>query len=122
MWECDERVLWAGLVRERLEGREDVLCLCVLCYEGQQRQDGELGGSVVRTQGRQRVRFCFISSTRRSGVLNRWALNRPFVLLAGTTVALLLMIAGSVGLLYSIGGQELPTVLTGGIAGGQKRE
>ena len=44
------------------------------------------------------------------------------MLLAGTTIALLLMIAGAVGLLYAIGGEELPSVLTGGVAAVQKKD
>lgn len=89
-------------------------------------------GSCVKASRAGRTCFvCACSATKDSkGRTENWAgqscerkdVSGPFVLLAGTTVALLLMIAGSVGLLYSIGGQELPTVLTGGIAGGQKRE
>ncbi|ETW80696.1 hypothetical protein HETIRDRAFT_61776 [Heterobasidion irregulare TC 32-1] len=89
-------------------------------------------GSCVSASKAGRTCFvCACSATKDSkGRTENWAgqscerkdVSGPFVLLAGTTVALLLMIAGSVGLLYSIGGQELPTVLTGGIAGGQKRE
>lgn len=47
---------------------------------------------------------------------------RSFVLLAGTVIALLVMVGGSIGLLYGIGSQDLPSVLTGGSAGGHKRE
>jgi hypothetical protein len=36
------------------------------------------------------------------------------VLLAGTTIGLLLVIFMSVSLLYSVGGVELPSVLMGG--------
>ncbi|KAF7315945.1 DUF3844 domain-containing protein [Mycena indigotica] len=38
----------------------------------------------------------------------------PFVLLAGTTVVLILVVAMSVGLLYGVGNIELPSVLMGG--------
>ncbi|KAF7322167.1 DUF3844 domain-containing protein [Mycena kentingensis (nom. inval.)] len=38
----------------------------------------------------------------------------PFILLTGTTVVLILVIAMSVGLLYSVGDIELPSVLMGG--------
>ncbi|KAJ7049923.1 hypothetical protein C8F01DRAFT_1378051 [Mycena amicta] len=38
----------------------------------------------------------------------------PFVLLAGTTIVLILVIAMSVGLLYGVGNIELPSVLLGG--------
>lgn len=48
--------------------------------------------------------------------------GRPFVLLGGTVIALILLVAGSVGLLTSVGSQDLPSTLTGGAAGGTKRE
>ena len=41
--------------------------------------------------------------------------GRPFVLLAGTTVTLLLLVLGSVGLLSGVGGEKLPSTLTGGV-------
>lgn len=49
-------------------------------------------------------------------------LGRPFVLLAGTVIALILLVAGSIGLLTAVGSQELPSTLTGAVAGGHKRE
>jgi hypothetical protein len=59
------------------------------------------------------------------GCLNKSAdemtrIIRPFVLLAGTVIALLIFIGGSVSLLYTIGNQELPNVLTGGVAGSKR--
>lgn len=47
---------------------------------------------------------------------------RPFVLLAGTTVGLLIVIIGSVGLLYKVGETALPSTLSGGVGGGLKRD
>ena len=47
---------------------------------------------------------------------------RPFVLITGTVIGLLLLIGGSVALLYSIGDQELPSTLLGGIAGSVRKE
>ncbi|KAF7357855.1 hypothetical protein MVEN_00831700 [Mycena venus] len=44
----------------------------------------------------------------------------PFVLLAGTTIVLLLVIAGSVSLLYTVGTGELPSVLMGGAVHAKK--
>ena len=44
------------------------------------------------------------------------------MLLGVTVVALILLVAGSVGLLTAVGSQELPSTLTGGVAGGSKRE
>ncbi|KAL0956888.1 hypothetical protein HGRIS_002996 [Hohenbuehelia grisea] len=40
--------------------------------------------------------------------------SSPFVLLAGTVVGIILLIAGSIGLLYGVGSQELPSTLMGG--------
>ena len=47
---------------------------------------------------------------------------RPFVLLAGTTIGLLIVIISSVGLLYKVGETELPSTLTGTVGGGLKRD
>jgi Domain of unknown function (DUF3844) len=46
---------------------------------------------------------------------------RPFVLLTGTVIGLLIVIAGSVSLLYGVGNEQLPGTLTGGV-GGSKRD
>ncbi|KAJ7282698.1 hypothetical protein C8J57DRAFT_1296204 [Mycena rebaudengoi] len=74
-------------------------------------------------------RTCFVCScgTTTTGTGNkvsteRWVgescerkdISGPFVLLAGTTIGLLLVIFMSVSLLYSVGGVELPSVLMGG--------
>ncbi|TDL24325.1 hypothetical protein BD410DRAFT_117401 [Rickenella mellea] len=42
----------------------------------------------------------------------------PFVLITGTVITLILLIGGSVSLLYGVGGQQLPPTLTGGAVGG----
>lgn len=47
---------------------------------------------------------------------------RPFVLLGGTVVALILLVAGSIALLSGIGSQELPSTLTGTVSVGHKRD
>jgi hypothetical protein len=44
---------------------------------------------------------------------------RSFTLLAGTVITLLLLVGGSVSLLYSVGNVELPGILTG-TAGGKR--
>ena len=49
-------------------------------------------------------------------VCSCFALHRPFVLLVGTAVTLLLLVGGSVALLSAIGDQNLPSTLTGGVA------
>lgn len=46
--------------------------------------------------------------------IHRFA-DRPFVLLTGTVVALIVLVGGSIALLSGIGEQELPSTLTGGI-------
>ncbi|GBE80485.1 Uncharacterized endoplasmic reticulum membrane protein [Sparassis crispa] len=45
----------------------------------------------------------------------RLDVSGPFVLLTGTVVTLALLVGGSIALLSGIGGEELPSVLTGGI-------
>jgi len=47
-------------------------------------------------------------------------ISGPFVLIAGTVIGLVLLIGGSVSLLYTVGGQELPSVLMAGMVGGRK--
>lgn len=78
-------------------------------------------------------RTCFIcacSATEDSmGRTENWAgescerkdVSGPFVLLAGTTIGLLVIIVGSIGLLYKVGEAALPSTLTGGV-GGLKRD
>jgi hypothetical protein len=56
------------------------------------------------------------------GMCERKDVSGPFVLITGTVVTLILLMGGSVSLLYAIGGQELPSILTGGVTGGIRRE
>ncbi|CAK5265404.1 unnamed protein product [Mycena citricolor] len=78
---------------------------------------------------------CFVCSCRnsRAGTGNqvktdRWVgescerkdVSGPFVLFAGTTIVLLIVVAGSVSLLYSIGNVELPSVLLGAVVNAKK--
>lgn len=65
--------------------------------------------------------MCYLLHDMQRDVLNLVDL-RPFVLLAGTVVALILLVGGSVALLSAIGSEELPSTLSGGVAGGLKRE
>ncbi|KAL1672912.1 hypothetical protein EV122DRAFT_271160 [Schizophyllum commune] len=46
--------------------------------------------------------------------------SSQFVLLAGTTVAIILLAAGSISLLYSVGDVELPSVLMGGVVNAKR--
>ncbi|KAI0335087.1 hypothetical protein GY45DRAFT_1241531 [Cubamyces sp. BRFM 1775] len=71
---------------------------------------------------------CFVcacsATTDDKGRKEQWAgsacerkdVSGPFVLLAGTTVTLLLLVGGSVALLTAVGEQKLPSTLTGGVA------
>ncbi|KAG2148731.1 uncharacterized protein EDB93DRAFT_1084948 [Suillus bovinus] len=74
---------------------------------------------------------CACSNTKsNSGKTESWAgdmcqrkdISSTFVLIAGTVITLILLMGGSVSLLYSIGGENLPSILTGGVASGLRRE
>jgi len=74
---------------------------------------------------------CACSDTKsNSGKTQSWAgdmcqrkdISSTFVLIAGTVITLILLMGGSVSLLYSIGYDELPSILTGGVASGLRRE
>lgn len=81
-------------------------------------------------------RTCFVCTCENTKVNDgkktiRWAgdacekqdISDSFTLLAGTVIALILLIGGSVALLAGIGGEELPSTLTGGVApGASKRD
>jgi hypothetical protein len=47
---------------------------------------------------------------------------RPFVLITGTVIGLILLMGGSVALLYGIGEHELPSTLLAGAAPGGKKD
>ncbi|KIY44542.1 hypothetical protein FISHEDRAFT_67446 [Fistulina hepatica ATCC 64428] len=47
-------------------------------------------------------------------------ISGPFVLLSGSVIAIVLLIAGSISLLYGVGQVELPSVLVGGVVNGKK--
>ncbi|KAM5533199.1 hypothetical protein V8D89_013155 [Ganoderma adspersum] len=68
---------------------------------------------------------CACSTTKdMKGRKEHWAGNAcerqdisgPFVLLAGTTLTLFLLVGGSIALLSAVGGETLPSTLTGGVA------
>lgn len=48
--------------------------------------------------------------------------HRQFTLIVGTVIFLVLISVGSISLLYTIGSQELPGTLIGGLGGPSKRE
>lgn len=57
-----------------------------------------------------------------SNSLPRDLLLSPFVLITGTVITLILLMGGSVSLLYAIDSYELPSILMGGVAGGVRKE
>ncbi|KAH7889089.1 hypothetical protein F5I97DRAFT_787612 [Phlebopus sp. FC_14] len=77
---------------------------------------------------------CFVCACRTTlsdtGKVQNWAgemcerrdVSGPFVLITGTVITLILLMAGSVSLLHVIGSQELPSILTGGVNGGSRKE
>lgn len=115
--ERDERVQRARAVRCGDQGGQDMLRVRVQRDDGREGQEGALGGQRVRAAGRQWVR-------RPRSVLFRQSVsdadarmeNRPFVLLAGTTLTLFLLVGGSIALLSGVGEENLPSTLTGGVA------
>ncbi len=62
-----------------------------------------------------------IKTTKWAGnACERKDISSEFVLLAGTTIGLLLFVLGSVALLVAAGEQKLPSVLTGGVVNSKK--
>ncbi|EJF55817.1 hypothetical protein DICSQDRAFT_113841 [Dichomitus squalens LYAD-421 SS1] len=83
------------------------------------------GACVAATKAGKTCFVCACSATTDpKGRKEHWAgsacerqdVSGPFVLLAGTTITLLLLIGGSVALLSGVGEQQLPSTLTGGVA------
>ena len=62
--------------------------------------------------------FCSMSENRLTLAMR----FRPFVLITGTVIGLLLLIGGSIALLYSIGGHELPSTLLGSTPGDIRKQ
>jgi hypothetical protein len=77
---------------------------------------------------------CFVcactTTVSEAGKTQNWAgdmcerrdVSGPFVLITGTVITLILLMGGSVFLLYAISNQELPSILTGGVTGGARKE
>jgi Domain of unknown function (DUF3844) len=55
-------------------------------------------------------------------VLMRYESCRPFALITGTVVGLIVLIGASVSLLSSVGNQELPSVLLAGVSAGERKD
>ncbi|KAG2101310.1 uncharacterized protein F5147DRAFT_616508 [Suillus discolor] len=89
-------------------------------------------GQCVSTPSAEQECFvCACSDTKSaSGKTESWVgdmcqrkdISSTFVLIAGTVITLILLMGGSISLLYSIGGDELPSILTGGVASGLRKE
>ncbi|KAH7924219.1 hypothetical protein BV22DRAFT_1067197 [Leucogyrophana mollusca] len=89
------------------------------------------GECVSTLKAGQECFVCSCSTTKNSnGQTENWAgamcerkdVSGPFVLIAGTVIALILLMGASVSLLYSIGSYQLPSILTGGVAGGVRKD
>ncbi|KAG2355493.1 hypothetical protein BDR07DRAFT_1613634 [Suillus spraguei] len=89
------------------------------------------GQCVSNVNAEQECFVCACSDTMSdSGKMESWAgdmcqrkdISSTFVLIAGTAITLILLMGGSVSLLYSVGSDELPSILTGGVASGLRRE
>ncbi|KAF9236368.1 hypothetical protein BU15DRAFT_77081 [Melanogaster broomeanus] len=89
------------------------------------------GECISTTRAGQECFVCACTTTiSETGKVQNWAggmcdrkdVSGPFVLITGTVITLILLMGGSVSLLYAIGGHELPSILTGGVAGGIRRE
>ncbi|KAJ7623534.1 hypothetical protein FB45DRAFT_925936 [Roridomyces roridus] len=72
-------------------------------------------GTTTTGQGKQKSTEIWVGES-----CERKDISGPFVLFTGTTIVLLLVIAGSIALLSSVGNVELPSVLLGGAVNGKK--
>ncbi|KAG1861559.1 hypothetical protein DFJ58DRAFT_777338 [Suillus subalutaceus] len=89
------------------------------------------GQCVSTLSAEQECFICACSDTKsNSGKTESWAgdmcqrkdISSTFVLIAGTVITLILLMGGAVSLLYSIGDDELPSILMGGVASGLRKE
>ncbi|KAF9818108.1 hypothetical protein IEO21_02950 [Rhodonia placenta] len=89
------------------------------------------GQCVQASKGSRTCFVCSCASTKDAkGRTEYWAgsaceredVSGPFVLVVGTVVALIVLVGGSIALLSSIGEQELPNTLTGGIVPTNKKD
>ncbi|KAL4249044.1 Archenteron Induction-Related [Abortiporus biennis] len=93
------------------------------------------GKCVAASKAGRTCYVCACSSTRSTdgqgkNKTHSWAgtsceredVSSEFVLLAGSAIALILLVVGSVTLLAGVGGQELPSTLTGGAVGASKKD
>lgn len=66
--------------------------------------------------------MCGFDSSQPAANLSLARLTRPFVLITGTVITLILVVVGSVTLLSSLGSQPLPSVLTSSVPGMSVKE
>ncbi|KAI0320844.1 hypothetical protein OF83DRAFT_1052258 [Amylostereum chailletii] len=101
--------------------------LCFATEEACTNSTNSCSGNGKCAAGIKAGKECFacscVATKNEKGLTENWAgercerrdISSSFVLLAGTTIALFVVVAASVGLLVGAGG-ELPSVLTGGVA------
>lgn len=75
------------------------------------RRIGQSTGLELRVKRRTSARKCFVPFR----IIVTHRNYSTFTLVTGTTVGIVLVIIFAISLLYSVGSEELPNVLTGGI-------
>lgn len=99
-------------------GKTCFVCSCNITHDASGRRDYWAGDSCQKRDISAYVLRIFI----RCSSLFTYSARRPFTLITGTVIAVLLIVIGSVSLLYSIGDQQLPNLLTAGASGHFKRD
>ena len=111
-------------VQANKAGRTCFVCACQASRDSQDRTEYWAGSKCERKD----VSGCVCVAQFRSRLAANCALfllffrTRPFVLIFGTAVALILTIVGSIALLSSVGNLPLPSVLTSSVPGMSSRE
>jgi hypothetical protein len=98
-------------------GQECFVCACSNTKSDSGKTESWAGDMCQRKDISRQVVASFVSVS-----CVDWVCTSTFVLIAGTVITLILLMGGSISLLYSIGGDELPSILTGGVASGLRRE
>ena len=107
-------------VQANKAGRTCFACACQATRDSEERTEYWAGSKCERKDVSGYV--CTTRSRLAAHCSVLLLLTRPFVLITGTVVALILTIVGSIALLYSVGDQPLPSVLTGSVPGMSARE
>ena len=80
-----------------------------------------MGRGKLREEGYQWVSMLYsVLDLSINRELTTFTTHSPFVLLTGTVIVLILLIVGSISLLYGVGYQEMPSTLMGGAVGTRK--